>query len=99
MNPNQVLSVLESLTLKDPLVFVALAVALPLVLFAARSRLRSASTMLRAGILGVRLIVVALLLLAAAQPALRPAGPGRAEAFAIYVSASLAPDRQVCARA
>ena len=99
MNPNQVLSVLESLTLKEPLVFVVFAVSLPLVLFAARARLRSASTMLRAGILGVRLIVVALLLLAAAQPALRPAGHGRAVVFAIDVSDSLAPDQQVWARA
>jgi Ca-activated chloride channel family protein len=96
---NQVLSVLQSLTLEQPRVLLALALAVPLVLLAVRARLRGTSAALRAGIFGVRLTVVALLVLCLAQPTLRPAGHGRAVVFAIDVSDSLAPDQEQWAHA
>ena len=96
---NQVLSVLQSLTLDQPRVLLALALAVPLVLLAVRARLRGTSAALRAGIFGVRLTVLALLVLCLAQPTLRPAGHGRAVVFAIDVSDSLAPDQEQWAHA
>src|ERR687885_2870789 len=96
---NQVVSILESLTFEQPRVLLALALAVPLVVLAVRARLRGTSAGLRAGIFGVRLTVLALLLLSLAQPTLRPAGSGRAVVFAIDVSDSLAPDQEQWAHA
>jgi len=92
-------SVLESLTFEQPRVLLALALAVPLVLLTVHARLRSTSGALRAGVLGVRLGVLAALLLGLAQPTLRPAGHGRAVVFAIDVSDSLAADQEQWAHA
>lgn len=99
LNLHQVLSVAQSLTLLQPLVLLLFVLALPLVVLGTRARLRSAAMPLRVGIPGIRLVVVALLLLALAQPTLRPTGRARAVVFAIDVSDSLADDQQRWAHA
>jgi Ca-activated chloride channel homolog len=96
---SQVLSVLQSLTLEQPRVLLAFAVAVPLVVLLVRPRLRSTRVALKAAIFGTRLMVIGLLLLSLARPTLRPAGHGRALVFAIDVSDSLAPDQEQWARA
>ena len=96
---DQVLAVLRSLTFEQPRVLLVLAPAAPLVLLAVRARLRSTAAPLRVGILGLRLVLLAVLLLGLAQPTLRPVGHGRAVVFAIDVSDSLAADQEQWARA
>jgi uncharacterized membrane protein len=93
------LSVVRTLALTQPAVLLALVVAVPLVLFAARSRLRFASKPLHAGILLTRLAVATLVVVALAQPTLRPAGHGRAVVFAVDTSDSITPDQLAWARA
>jgi Mg-chelatase subunit ChlD/uncharacterized membrane protein len=95
----QALGVLRTVTLVQPVVLLALILALPLILFAAHSRLRSTSTPLRLGILTTRLIITGLLVVALAQPTLRPAAQGRAVVFAIDTSDSITPDQVAWARA
>ena len=80
---SQLVSVLRTLSLTQPSVLLALVLAVPLVLFAARSRLRLTSTPLRSAILFTRLSLATLVVLALAVPTLRPAGHGRAVVFAI----------------
>src|SRR5207302_2379757 len=92
------LQVVQSLSVGQPLAVWLLAVALPVVLLAARARLRSASEALRFGVLGVRCAVIALLVFALAEPRLRPAGHARAVVYAIDVSDSVSPDQQAWAR-
>jgi uncharacterized membrane protein/Mg-chelatase subunit ChlD len=96
---SQFASILRTLTLTQPVVLVALVVALPLVLFAAHSRLRFTSRPLRAGILVTRLSIASLVIVALAQPTLRPAGRGRAVVFAVDTSDSITPDQLTWARA
>jgi Ca-activated chloride channel homolog len=91
---DQIQSALRSLSLAEPRVLWLLAPGLPLVLLAARARLRLTSTRLRLGVLGVRLAVVTLLALALSQPTLRPAGHARAAVFAIDVSDSVTADQR-----
>ncbi|MBV9577515.1 MAG: hypothetical protein JO057_02875, partial [Chloroflexi bacterium] len=95
----QVLGVLRTLSLTQPLVLLALVLAVPLVLFAARARVRSTPKLLRAGILVTRLLIAALVILALAQPTLRPAGHGRAVVFAVDTSDSVTADQLAWARA
>ena len=99
MSVAQAMSVLRTLTLAQPLVLLALAVAIPVVLLAARGRLRLSAPGLRVGILLSRLAVFALLVLALAQPSLRPAGHGRAVVFALDASDSISADQLAWARA
>jgi Ca-activated chloride channel homolog len=95
----QALSVLQSLSLSEPRALWVLAVAVPLVLLAAWARLRVSSPGLHVAVLGLRLAIVGLLVLALAEPSLRPAGHGRAVVFAIDVSESVSPDQQQWAHA
>ena len=95
---SQAFSVLQSLTFGEPYMLWLLAVAVPAVLLAPRIRLRTTRSRLRVGIIAVRLTVVGLLLVALAEPRLRPAGHARAVVFAIDVSDSVSPDQQAWAR-
>jgi Mg-chelatase subunit ChlD/uncharacterized membrane protein len=95
----QLVSVLRTLSLTQPAVLIGLVVAAPLVVFAARSRLRLASRPLRAGILMTRMAVATVVILALAGPTLRPIGHGRAVVFAVDTSDSIAPDQLAWARA
>jgi hypothetical protein len=95
---NQLLSVLQSLSLTEPRALWLLVVAVPLMLFAARARLGATPAALRGGVLGVRLAIVGLLVVALAGATLRPPGRGRAVVFAIDVSDSITPDQQLWAR-
>jgi uncharacterized membrane protein len=96
---NQFAGILRTLTLTQPVVLLVLVLAVPIVLFAAYSRLSFTSRPLRAGILATRLIIAALVILALAQPTLRPAGHGRAVVFAVDTSDSITPDQLAWARA
>ena len=87
-----------SLSFEQPLVVLALAAVIPLVFLTARTRLRLVSPTLRAGILLIRLTVVAFILIALAQPALHPTGHGRAVVFAVDVSDSISADQVAWAR-
>jgi Ca-activated chloride channel homolog len=94
-----VLPLLRSLSLAQPLVLLTLIVAVPLVLLAAGRRLHSTPVRLRIAILGTRILIAGLLALALAQPQVRPAGQGHAVVFAVDVSDSIAPDQLAWARA
>jgi uncharacterized membrane protein len=96
---SQVTAVARTLTLAQPVVLLLLVVAVPVVLVAARTRLHLVSTALRTGILASRLAIVCLVVLALAQPTLRPVGHGRAVVFAVDVSDSVTPDQIGWARA
>ena len=96
---NDLLSVLQSLAIDQPMVLWLLLLALPLIVLLPRRRLRSAGVGLRLGILGVRAALLGALILALAQPSLRPAGQARAVVFALDVSDSLSPEQQQWARA
>ncbi|MDQ6673048.1 MAG: VWA domain-containing protein [Chloroflexota bacterium] len=91
---DQTLSVLRSVKLSDPRVLWVLALAVLLVLFAARARLRMTSVGLRVGVLCLRLAIVGLLVLGLAQPTLRPPGHARGVIFAIDVSDSVTADQK-----
>lgn len=95
----QFASVLRTLSLAQPLVLVVLVLAVPLVLFGARSRLRPNSIPLRLGILATRLVVAGLVVFALAQPSVRAIGRGRAIVFAVDSSDSVTPDQLAWARA
>jgi hypothetical protein len=82
----------------QPLVLLALVIAIPLVLFTARARLRFTSRRLQVGILLTRVMVAALIVSALAQPSLRPTGHGRAVVFALDVSDSVSADQIAWAR-
>jgi uncharacterized membrane protein/Mg-chelatase subunit ChlD len=96
---SQLSSILRSVSLVQPAFLLALVVAITLVLYAARERLRFTSRRLHAAILGTRLIVAALLIAAVAQPTLRPTGHGRSVVFAVDTSDSITPDQLAWARA
>jgi Mg-chelatase subunit ChlD len=95
----QVLAMLRTLTLAQPLVLLALLAAIPIILLGARSRLRQTPLRVRGIILTTRLAIAALVVAALAQPALRPAGQGRAVVFAVDVSDSITSDQLAWARA
>ena len=95
---SQLLGVLQSLSLSQPMVLWVLVLAVPLVVLAPRARLRLTSLPLRLGVLGIRLVIAGLLVVGLAEPTLRPAGHARAVVFAIDVSDSLSPDQQLWAR-
>src|SRR5437868_8477573 len=85
--------------LDEPLVLLVLVFGVPFVLLGARARLRQTSPAQRAGILVTRLIMLSLLVLALAQPVVRPASDGRAVVFAVDASDSVTPDQLAWARA
>lgn len=95
---SQALSVLQSLTFEQPLVFWVFLLAIPLVIFAPSLRLRTTGHALRFGVLTVRLAIIGLLVAGLAEPRLRPAGHARAVVFAIDVSESVSADQQAWAR-
>jgi Ca-activated chloride channel homolog len=95
---SQLIAELRSTTLGEPRVLLVLLLAIPVVFVVARSRLRHTPRPMRAVIVGMRLTVAALIVLALAQPTLRPAGHGRAVVFAVDVSDSIAPDQLAFAR-
>jgi Mg-chelatase subunit ChlD len=94
----QLASMLRTLSLAQPVVLLVLVPAVLLVILAARSRLRLTSTPLRVGIVATRLVVVALVVLALAQPTLHAIGRGRAVVFAVDTSDSITPDQLTWAR-
>ena len=94
----QLLAAQRTLTFIQPLVLLALAGIVPLVLSAARARLRQTPIGLRIGVLVTRLAIATLAIVALAQPTLRPAGHGRAVVFALDVSDSIAPDQLAFSR-
>jgi Mg-chelatase subunit ChlD/uncharacterized membrane protein len=96
---SQAIAVARTLSLTQPLVLLVLVVALPLVLLAAGGRLRLSRPPLRAAILATRFSIAALVVLALAQPVLRPVGHARALVFAIDVSDSVTADQLAWARA
>lgn len=96
---SQFLPVLQSLVFAQPLVLAVLVLLLPLVVLVPRRRLRTAGLGLRLGILVTRAALLGALVLALAQPSLRPAGQARAVVFALDVSDSLSPEQQQWARA
>ncbi|HEV7663744.1 MAG TPA: VWA domain-containing protein [Chloroflexota bacterium] len=91
--------VVQSLKLEHAVSLWLLTLAVPLVLLVPRLRLRQTAHPLQAAILAVRLVVSGLLILALAEPRLRPPGQARAMVFAIDVSDSTTPDQQQWARA
>jgi uncharacterized membrane protein/Mg-chelatase subunit ChlD len=76
-----------------------LLLALPLVVLLPRRRLAGTSRWLTGTIFSIRLLIVALLLFAVAEPSLRPAGQARAVVFALDVSDSQTPEQRLWARA
>src|SRR5207237_3633287 len=96
---SQALSILQSLTLAQPLVLLVVVLGTPLVVLAARSRLGHTPARLRTGVIGLRLAVACLVVVALAQPTLRPVGRGRAVVFAVDVSDSVTADQLTWARA
>jgi hypothetical protein len=76
-----------------------LLLALPLIVLIPARRLAGTSRLLTGAIFGVRLLIVALLLFAVAEPSLRPAGQARAVVFALDVSDSQTPEQRLWSRA
>jgi Mg-chelatase subunit ChlD/uncharacterized membrane protein len=93
------MSIVRTLSLTQPMVLLVLLAAAPLIVLAARGRLRHTPPALHAAILFTRLAIAALVVLALAQPVLRPVGQGRAVVFAIDVSDSISADQLAWARA
>jgi hypothetical protein len=93
MNLAQAAAALRTLSLSQSLVLLLLLGAIPLTLLASRTRLRLSPLRQRVAIPSVRLAVVCLLILALAQPTLRPGGHGRAVVFAVDSSDSISPDQ------
>ena len=91
--------VVRSLTFEQPLAWWLLALAAPLILIAPRVRLRHASLGLKAVIVTLRLVIVTLLVVALAEPRIRPTGHARAIVFALDTSDSVSADQQQWARA
>jgi Mg-chelatase subunit ChlD/uncharacterized membrane protein len=96
---DQAIAVARTVSLTQPLVLLVLVVAIPLVVLVARGRLRLSPLPLRSAIIATRLAIAALVVLALAQPVLRPVGHGRAVVFAIDVSDSISSDQLAWARA
>jgi Ca-activated chloride channel family protein len=94
-----VLAVAQSLAFGKPIALWLIAIALPFVILVPLLRLRAASVLARVAVIGIRLGVAALLVLALAEPTLRPAGHARAMVFALDVSDSVGADQQQWARA
>ncbi len=94
----QLVTVLRTLALAQPIALLVLILAVPFVVISARTRLRLTSRQLRAGVVVTRLAIVALVVLALAQPTLRATGRGRAVVFAVDVSDSITPDQLAWAR-
>ncbi len=90
---------LSQLSVAQPLELLALLAAIPLIVVVSRARLRLTTAGLQASILGTRMLVVALIVFALAQPAYRPPGHGRSVVFAVDVSDSLSADQAAWARA
>jgi uncharacterized membrane protein/Mg-chelatase subunit ChlD len=90
---------MTQLTVAQPLVLLAFVVAIPLVVLTARARLAFTRASMRAGVIGLRLAVVGMIVIALAQPGLRPTGRGRSVVFAVDVSDSITPDQLAWARA
>jgi uncharacterized membrane protein/Mg-chelatase subunit ChlD len=90
--------VLQSLGFSQPAVLWLVLVAVPLVLAVPLVRLSGTSRALRVGVLGSRLVIVALLVGALAEPTLKPAGHARAVVFALDVSDSINADQLIWAR-
>src|SRR4051794_34879579 len=90
---------LPVLDLVHPSLLWLLLLAVPVLVLVPRRRLAGTSRVLTGTVFSLRLLIVALLLLAIAEPSLRPAGQGRAIVFAIDTSDSQTPEQQLWARA
>jgi Ca-activated chloride channel homolog len=93
------LPTLPLVNLEHPLLLWLVLLAVPIVVLVPLRRLAGTSRVLTGVIFSVRLAVVGLLVLALAEPSLRPAGQARAVVFALDVSDSQTPEQRLWARA
>ncbi len=85
--------------LQQPLLLWLIVIALPIIVLVPSRRLAGTSRVLTAGIFVVRLAMVSALVLAMAEPALKPNGQARAVVFALDVSDSQTAEQRLWARA
>ena len=74
----EALAVLQSLAFARPIAMWLFLLALPLIVLLPLVRLRGTSAVVRITIVGIRLVIAGLLVVALAEPSLRPAGHARA---------------------
>lgn len=99
MNMPGWLSNLPIFSFEQPSLLWLVLLALPIIVLVPRHRLANTGRLLTGAVFFVRLLIVALLVLAWAEPSARPSGQARAVVFALDVSDSQTPEQRLWSRA